>query len=130
MAESAHSTRRAFLKSAPIAATALLVPAAAEALEETPVDKVNRLAEELSHALNEYADGRMHAMVYPSEQRSWPVALVVTDLHIPPMMALKAQIEHTKTAMAKAYPDRDVHAYTTLEEDGGRATVVIITDEI
>lgn len=131
MAESAHSTRRAFLKSAAAASTLPIVGGAEVAMaqeEELAVTKVNRLAAELSHALNEYADGRMHATIYPSEGRSFPIGFIVTEMNIPPMIALKAQIEHTKTAMSKAYPGRDVHAYTTLEEDGGRATVVIITD--
>lgn len=40
----------------------------AEKEAEMPIDRVNRLASELSQALDEYADGRFSARVYPSER--------------------------------------------------------------
>ncbi len=46
---------------------------------ESPVDRVNRLTAELSEALNEHADQRFHAVVYPSEKRKFPVAMIITE---------------------------------------------------
>lgn len=46
---------------------------------EHPTERVNRLAAELSEALNEHADKRFHAVVYPSQKREYPVAFVITD---------------------------------------------------
>lgn len=46
---------------------------------EHPTERVNRLAAELSEALNEHADKRFHAVVYPSQKREYPVGFVITD---------------------------------------------------
>lgn len=73
MADSRHSTRRAFLKTAPLAAVAVATPAMAVAISETPMEKVNRLGWELAHALNDYSDGNMHAEIYPSAKTQFAV---------------------------------------------------------
>ena len=82
-AEGLPMTRRAVLGALPAAAASVALPAEAAASEELPVDKVNRLGWELAEALNDYADGRMHAMVYPSDQRKWAVGFVFTNLGTP-----------------------------------------------
>lgn len=46
---------------------------------EFPVDRVKRLTEELSEALNDHMDQRFHAVVYPSQKRELPIALIVTE---------------------------------------------------
>ncbi|QHJ77683.1 MAG: hypothetical protein [Bacteriophage sp.] len=75
MADTADTTRRSILKVTPVIGASLLTRATAEA-SETPLDRVNRLSEELSDALNNYADGRFHAVVYPSSYAKWPIAFV------------------------------------------------------
>jgi len=54
MNDHASTTRRAFLKSAPIAAASIAIPAAALAVEpeETPVEKRDRLLNELQSVLS------------------------------------------------------------------------------
>lgn len=76
-------TRRAMLGALPAAAASVALPVEAAAAEETPVEKVNRLGWELAEALNEYADGRMHAMIFPSDKRQYAVGFVFTDLGTP-----------------------------------------------
>lgn len=49
-----------------------------EAEVELAIDRVNRLAWELAHALNDYQDGMFHARVYPSDQAGYAVMLTVT----------------------------------------------------
>ena len=122
-----NTTRRAFLQGAPIAASVLANPALAGIDAELPVEKINRLGRELAIALNEYDAGRWHAVVYPSDKHEFAVGFVVTDVQIPPLVALKNQIQLTKEAMAKAYPEKDIHAYSTIEEGDGHATVVFLT---
>jgi hypothetical protein len=75
-------SRRARLGALPAAAAAAAVevPAQAVAVQESPVEKVNRLGWELAEALNEYADGRMHAVIFPSDQRTYAVGFVFTNL--------------------------------------------------
>lgn len=85
MADSAHSTRRAFLKTA-VAVSALPIAGSAD-----PV---------------------------MAERRA--------DIELPPIELLRRQIEATKEAMAKAYPDRDIHTYKTIVD--GNATVIIMTE--
>ncbi|NVP55986.1 hypothetical protein [Mycoplana rhizolycopersici] len=46
---------------------------------ETAAERVKRLTAELSEALDEHADKRFHAVVYPSTKRKFPIAFVVTD---------------------------------------------------
>lgn len=123
-----QTTRREFLKAAPLAASAIAIPSVAAAAEESPLDKVNRLGWELSHALNDYWDGKMHAVIYPSDQRELAVGFIMTDLHVPPKFELKNQIALTKEAMERAYPGRGVRIYSTFEEDPDRATVIIMTE--
>lgn len=74
MADTANTTRRSILKAASVIGASLL-PTTADA-SETPLDRVNRLSEELAEALNNYADGRFHAVVYPSSYAKWPIAFV------------------------------------------------------
>lgn len=66
-------TRRAFLRRAPVAAAVVATPAIASTVEKTPAEtpaaRVTRLGWELADALNDYADGMMHAEVYPSDKR-------------------------------------------------------------
>ncbi|WP_263817259.1 hypothetical protein [Rhizobium sp. TRM96650] len=54
---------------------------------EHPTERVNRLAAELSEALNEHADKRFHAVVYPSQKREYAIAFLATaecnDVTIP-----------------------------------------------
>lgn len=64
MAGHANTTRRSILKAASVIGASLLTTTADAS--ETPLDRVNRLSEELAEALNNYADGRFHAVVYPS----------------------------------------------------------------
>jgi hypothetical protein len=121
-------TRRAFLRKAPAAVAATVLPISAVADEpELPVTRVNRIAAELAHALNDYADGTMHAVIHPSEKREFCIGFVVTDLHIPPKLALRNQMELTKEAMAAAYPDKDIHMGFTLDERDGHGTLVFAT---
>ena len=75
MAEYASTTRRSILKVASIIDASLLTTAIADALE-MPLDRVNRLSEELSDALNNYANGRFHAVIYPSHRAKWPIAFM------------------------------------------------------
>lgn len=74
MAEHANTTRRSILKAASVIGASLLTTTADAS--ETPLDRVNRLSEELAEALNNYADGRFHAVVYPSSYAKWPIAFV------------------------------------------------------
>ena len=67
------TTRRTFLGG--IAATSLPVTVTA-ARAETSTDRVERLGNELAEALNDYAGGKFHAVVYPSDQAELPVAFV------------------------------------------------------
>lgn len=82
-AEGMPMTRRAMLGALPAAAASVALPVEAAAAEETPMEKVNRLGAELSHALNDYADGRMHAVIFPSDQRTYSVGFVFTHLGTP-----------------------------------------------
>ncbi|MBB5277703.1 hypothetical protein HNR26_003784 [Rhizobium rosettiformans] len=82
-AEGLPMTRRAMLGALPAAAASVALPVEAAAAEETPVEKVNRLGWELAEALNEYADGRMHAMIFPSDKRKYAVGFCFTDLGTP-----------------------------------------------
>jgi len=74
MAGHANTTRRSILKAASVIGASLLTTTADAS--ETPLDRVNRLSEELAEALNNYADGRFHAVVYPSSYAKWPIAFV------------------------------------------------------
>jgi len=74
MADTANTTRRSILKAASVIGASLLTTTADAS--ETPLDRVNRLSEELAEALNNYADGRFHAVVYPSSYAKWPIAFV------------------------------------------------------
>jgi hypothetical protein len=80
MADRAHTTRRAFLKSAPLAAVAVSAPAMAIAIHETPEEKVRRLSDELSNALTDYDGGRWYAMIYPPESHPYPKGLGIINL--------------------------------------------------
>lgn len=82
-AEGLPMTRRAMLGALPAAAASVALPVEAAAAEDTPVEKVNRLGWELAEALNDYADGRMHAMIFPSDKRKYAVGFVFTDLGTP-----------------------------------------------
>ncbi len=132
MADSCHSTRRAFLKSAPLAAATISLPIAGyadAAMAELPVQRVNRIAEELSHALNDYARGKMHAVVYPSNKGGqYSVGFVVTDLHITPEVELRTSMERTKQALAKMYPDKDIRSHLVHHEESGNATIIVMTE--
>lgn len=75
MADTADTTRRSILKVTPVIGASLLTRATAEA-SETPLDRVNRLSEDLSDALNNYANGRFHAVIYPSHSAKWPIAFM------------------------------------------------------
>lgn len=114
------------LGAAAIPSAGVVVVSAAAA--ETPNERVTRLAEELSHALNEYADGRMHAVVYPSKDREWAISLRVTDLEPAPLPHLHHQIERTKIAMAKAYPDKDIRTKFMAHKDGNCTAIVLTVD--
>ena len=74
MAGHGNTTRRSILKAASVIGASLLTTTADAS--ETPLDRVNRLSEELAEALNNYADGRFHAVVYPSSYAKWPIAFV------------------------------------------------------
>lgn len=74
MADTVNTTRRSILKAASVIGASLLTTTADAS--ETPLDRVNRLSEELAEALNNYADGRFHAVVYPSSYAKWPIAFV------------------------------------------------------
>lgn len=52
-----------------------MVVSGAAALDEAPVDRVNRLAWELAEALNDYQGGRFEARVYPSDRAGYAVML-------------------------------------------------------
>lgn len=75
MADSVNNTRRSVLKATSLMGAALMLPTNTFA-SETPLERVNRLSEELAHALNDYANGKFHAVIYPSNQHDWPVAFV------------------------------------------------------
>ena len=75
MAEHANITRRSILKATSLIGATLALPATAKATE-TPLDRVTRLSEELADALNDYANAKFHAVVYPSNDTEWPVAFV------------------------------------------------------
>lgn len=47
--------------------------------KELPAERADRLARELSKALDEYGDQRFHAVVYPSQKREYPVGFLITD---------------------------------------------------
>lgn len=76
----ANLTRRGVLGNIVIAASAVAsapTGAAAFPVEEIN-DKVRRLTEELSVALNEYSDGKFHAVIYPSEANEHGILYVHT----------------------------------------------------
>lgn len=79
MADTPSITRRAIVRAFPALTAAVSIPAAAMALPTEDInDKVRRLTEELSVALNEYADGKFHAVVYPSEATEYGILYVHT----------------------------------------------------
>lgn len=51
----------------------------AEGKGELPIDRVNRLASELSHALNDY-NLNCHALVYPSKKMEFSVGIILDGL--------------------------------------------------
>ncbi len=51
----------------------------ASAEEERPLDRINRLAAELSHALNDYPSD-CHAVVYPSKKTEFSVGIILDGL--------------------------------------------------
>jgi len=66
-----ETTRRTFLAglaAASVPAVAVATPA------EDSADRVERLSYELADAMNEYAGGKFHAVVYPSERAELPVS--------------------------------------------------------
>ena len=126
MADSANITRRSLLKSTPAALAAVSIPAAVAAADELPIVKVTRLATELAHALDEYADGSMHMEVFPAKSGKG-IKTVISDLQPAPMPFLRHQIERTKMAMAKAFPDREIDTYISASEERGGFSVAIMT---
>jgi hypothetical protein len=94
---------------------------------ETPRGKVDRLAEELSFALANFWDGQFHAEVFPANKPYGGVKMVITDLGIPPQIELNNSIERTTESMGKAFPERDIRVYKTIDEAAGNATVIIMT---
>lgn len=85
MADSALITRRNALKALPAAGASLVLPiataVASPVADKSALLKVQRLTNELSEALNEYADGKMHAVVYPSSVRGdFSIAFMYSDL--------------------------------------------------
>ncbi|MDO9416222.1 hypothetical protein [Pararhizobium sp.] len=73
--------RRTILKGAALSAVPLAIVPAGAAYEH-PAEKVRRLAADLSRALNDYADQRFHAVVYPSEKRGeFSVGFIVTGAY-------------------------------------------------
>lgn len=120
-------SRRTALRAGIVLALTSHTPAiAAEPAPELPVDKVNRLAEELAHALNEYSYGQFHAVIYPSEQADWPICFRVTRLENDPQYGLRQQVEATKTAMARANPGFDIQSRLLFHETG-HCTALIFT---
>lgn len=117
MADHANTTRRSFLKSAPLAAAAITMPVVALAQIESAKDKVNRLAGELAHALDEFDNGRWHAKVFPSNKSYGGFQLFISEISLPPAFEFEAAKERLKTAMARIYPDRDILVSTIVNED-------------
>lgn len=126
MADSANITRRSLLESTPAALAAVSIPAAVAVAEELPIAKVTRLSTELAHALDEYADGSMHMEVFPAKSGKG-IKTVISDLQPAPMPYLRHQIERTKIAMAKAFPDREIDTYISASEERGGFSVAIMT---
>lgn len=122
-------TRRSFLRSAPVAASVACLPSAVSADPETPMEKVSRLGRELSIALNDYADGGMHAEIYPSQKRAFPIGFVVTDLDIPPRIVLDRRIQDTMEALKAVFPERQVDVHSNFEPEASRGVLVFVTSE-
>jgi len=119
MADHANTTRRSFLKSAPLTAVAAsMIPAVVTANPESAKDKVNRLAGELAQALDEFDNGRWYAKVFQASKSYGGFQLFVSDIKLPPAFEVEAAKERLKAAMAKMYPDRDIVASSLINEDG------------
>lgn len=124
--EKSTLSRRSLLKCAPAALAAASIPSTVVVADELPVARVTRLATELAHALDEYADGSMHMEIFPAKSGKG-IKTVVSDLQPAPMPYLRHQIERTKIAMAKAFPDREILAHIVENEKRGGMTVVLQT---
>jgi hypothetical protein len=74
-------------------------------LEELPVNRVSRLADELSHALKDFSGGQYHAEIYPSGQREFPIALKVTEFELPLEKQMEICVANLRNILIRMHPD-------------------------
>lgn len=98
------------------------VPATIQATTVLPVTRANQLAWELADLLNDYGDGKLHAVVHPSNSCDYAVGFVVSNLprlRDPLVKAIEAY--HAGNAAFLATPDNisdeeaDAYAAKTYE---------------
>jgi hypothetical protein len=88
---------------------------------ETPIARVNRIGCEMAVALNDYADGTMHAVIYPSEKREFCVGFVISDLPaaedplIATIRAYESGIEDFRQNAPNDDPGADAYAKLSYE---------------
>ena len=93
---------------------------------ELPVERVNRLASELSHALNDYSYGECHAEIYPSRQREFAIAIKFPM----PELSLDTQLDicvaNLKNVLAQMSPDADIYERFSRRRDGSGFEMLLI----
>jgi len=119
--------RRTILKHLPFAAAILAAPAVVSAkMSETPLERVNRLSEELAIALDDYWDGKAHATVFPASS-GYGIKMSVTHVEVDKFTRLERHTEGLKKAFAEIYPAKKLNVYNQFKSDGG--TIVFVTAE-
>lgn len=122
----ASSTRRNLLGAIPTIAVASVLPLAdaKAAVIESPVSKVSRLARELAVALDDYADGTMHAKVFPASRAYGGFSLVVSEdaLGLSQEAKLHSRINSLQSHMQENYPDKKWRSH--IDKDNSFVLVV------
>jgi hypothetical protein len=109
-------TRRAFLKSAPLAAMAVSLPAVAVAVEtESPMDRCHTLGNELAAALSQWENGAYSMEVFASNKPYGGVKTVWTTIG-DPMANFRRMIDATKRSMSDAYPGQNIKRFGDLNK--------------
>lgn len=120
------NSRRRFLKIIPGLATVTLAPVAAfAAVPETPAEKVNRLAEDLSHALDEYAGGTMHAKVFPASAPYGGLQLMMPDSGRQPEAILQTKISEMQSRLQEMHPEKKWRSHM----DKGNSFLLFVGDK-
>ncbi|NKK87562.1 hypothetical protein GFL80_25730 [Rhizobium leguminosarum bv. viciae] len=114
-------SRRFLLRSA-AATAALAVPVVAAADEETPLQKLCRLAHEASQALDDYEDGNFNAVIYPRSAVNGPINLVERSATLDE--EITRCVSTLRGLLSRMHPEATVTTYRCIREDDQDRSII------